>query len=134
MRVGPDGDHHALRLGLPHQTQVHGAELCELRFIAHIVFVEVTRVDLDGHAAFRAGVDQFVFIALEHGIVGPVAELRGNVEVPDDVAGLLLDRIEERLHVDLPRAFGADDVEEIFEFRVVERPHPVFAVLRVRDR
>ena len=53
-------------------------------------------------------IDELIFVALEHRVVGPVAEDGRDVEVADDVARQLLDRIEQRRHVDFPHGFGAD--------------------------
>ena len=106
----------------------------ELDFVAFEDAVEVARVDLDRDAAREARLDQLIFVGRKNFVAGPVPELRGNVEVADDLARQLVDRVEQRRHVQFPGFLDPDDVEDVLELGVVERPLPARPVVGVIDR
>ena len=99
-----------------------------------MVAIQEAGIELDGHSARFARVEQGVFVAVEGCIVRPMSEQRRNVEVAHDIARQPLDRVEQRRHIQLPGARRTDELENTAELGVVERPIPVRSMYRMVDR
>ncbi len=132
VRVRADGDTDAAVSRLAQEPLV-GVEVA-LLLLVRVVAIEKARVELDRHPALAGGREHPIFVLLELRRIGPRADDGRDVEVADDVAGEPFDRVDQRAHVELPQLIGADRLEVFLELGVVERPGPVLAVDRMRDR
>ncbi len=132
--IGPDRNADAARFRFLEKSQAGVAIAALVVLVVGEMAIEKARIQFDRHPASGAGIDQLVFILIEFGVFGPIAEFRRDVKMPDDVPGKFLDRFEQRRHVELPDFLGSDVSIELLELGVVERPLITGAQLGMLDR
>ena len=102
--------------------------------ILRVVAIEKARVDLDRQAATVGDVEHPILVLFELLLGRPAAERGRDVEVADDVRRQLLEVVEQLGDVEFPQLVGADDLVELGELLVVERPEPIGALFRMVNR